>query len=396
MLRQFAFFALASALLAVTPAKGLARAPVIPPLPVPPVEHVVTAQAQPVIVAVDPPPASVTCADGAARLVHGEAPLGRASYYFPGLTLARENRTAFSFRIAPDGRPLTITRRPDAPTRASPANYTLFMPDDQLESALATWAFAASPQGHADCRVEFVARATGLAETPRERLLTVLAYTQPGPAANLPLFKQAGLADGDCQTNPRPQALELHFPDPDRIPPRPGELQWVMYRFDIDAHGVPVNAVRLAGPATAQLDQAGHAALAAGRYQARPRTGCIMIFRRQAGTLAAPPTPRPGAFRREDDDCPGGDVLTYPGPPTYPPHFAALGVEGWAILRFDVASWGAVGNVEVLAAEPADAFGTYAKSHLLGAKAKTPGRAYRGCILPVHFKEPGATPAAPN
>jgi TonB family protein len=72
----------------------------------------------------------------------------------------------------------------------------------------------------------------------------------------------------------------------------------------------------------------------------------------------------------------------------FPPEFERRGIEGWAVVRFDIAPWGGVGNVAVVAAEPAAAFGQQAVQ-IVGAARKAPSaRGYTGCMARVLFKLP--------
>lgn len=64
------------------------------------------------------------------------------------------------------------------------------------------------------------------------------------------------------------------------------------------------------------------------------------------------------------------------------------------MVRFDVAPWGEIGNIKVLEAQPAKAFGDSALGLLRSAKAAPVPRGYVGCLVPVRFKLEGgvATP----
>ena len=72
----------------------------------------------------------------------------------------------------------------------------------------------------------------------------------------------------------------------------------------------------------------------------------------------------------------------------YPPAYGARKVPGWAILRFDVAPWGLVGNIEVLASQPSDAFGVAARCLVANARPSPPASGYRGCLIPVIYAIP--------
>jgi TonB family protein len=371
-----------------------------PIAPIPPVLHQIETPApspadfrpEPILIEAEPAPGEVACGDGRVAVTSAVEPASRTSITFAALHAENaEGLQEVAFRITPEGRALDIRPTPHAP----PMGVQSVFPEE-AEAALAAWRFAPSAQGHLECRVQFRSRSKLVAEASPGELFPVIAAAN-NPAAITPaLLDRAGLGDGDCAKEPRSQVLEAHFPDPDDIPAQPGRPLWVLYRFDLDAHGKRVNIRRVAGETTPKFDAATRAALAAGRNQPKPRTGCIVVYRHAPGTIPAPPVVRPERADRENDTCPGGDLLTYPTPMIYPPRFADHGVEGWAFIRFDVAPWGAVGNAKVLAAEPAEAFGTYAMNRLTLAKAKAPGRGYTDCVLPVHFKMPntGVRPGA--
>lgn len=343
-----------------------------------------------ILIEAEAAPRQVTCGDGPVAVVSAAEPVGRVSITFAALHAENaEGRQEATFRIAPDGRTLDIRVAP----QAQPMGVQVTFPEED-EAALAVWRFAPSASGRDACHAEFLSRTKLVSQaSPAELFPVIAAASRPG-AHTAALLDQAGLGGGDCLKEPRSQVLEAHFPDPDTIPGEPGRPLWVIYRYDLDAHGRRVNIRRVAGETTPKFDRATRDALEAGRNQPKARTGCIVVYRHAASTTAAPAVVRPIEASRNDDTCPGGNLLTYPSPMSYPPRFAERGIEGWAFIGFDVAPWGAVGNAKVLSAEPAAAFGTYALNRLMLAKAKTPGRGYTHCVLPAHFKMPASGSAA--
>jgi hypothetical protein len=370
-----------------------------PALPLPPIGAPVEARPgvspidlrpEPILIRAEAPPAAVSCADGRTAITEAVTPASRLSITFATLHAeAAEGRQELAFRITPEGRALDIRAMPHAP----PMGVQSTFPDED-EAALAAWRFAPSPQGHQGCHAEFLSRTELVSQAAPAELYPVIAAANNPGGLTPDLLEQAGLGGGDCAKEPRSQVLEAHFPDPDTISGEPGKPLWVIYRFDLDARGRRVHITRVAGETTPKFDQATRAALEAGRNQPKPKTGCIVVYRHAAAAIPAPPVVRPADAAHNEDTCPGGDLLAYPAAMTYPPRFADRGVEGWAFIGFDVASWGAVGNAKVLAAEPADAFGSYALNRLMLAKAKTPGRSYTNCVLPVHFKMPSQVAVA--
>lgn len=341
---------------------------------------------EPILILAEAPPGEVSCDDSAVPVTSAVTPASRTSITFATLHAEEaEARLSMAFRITPEGRALDIHQLPQPQAGGVQSTFP-----DEDEAALAVWRFAPSAQGHQGCHVAFRSRTKVLSQASPSELYPVIAAA-PNPGAITPaVLDQAGLGGGTCRKEPRSEVLEAHYPDPDAIPGEPGQPLWVIYSFDLDAHGRRVNIRRVAGETTPKFDQATRGALAAGRNQPKPRTGCMVIYRHAAATLPAPPPLRPAEADRNQGTCPGGDLLSYPTAMIYPQRFANRGVEGWAFIGFDVAPWGAIGNIRVLAAEPADAFGTSAQSRVALAKVKTPGRAYTDCVLPVHFKMPSS------
>ena len=72
----------------------------------------------------------------------------------------------------------------------------------------------------------------------------------------------------------------------------------------------------------------------------------------------------------------------------YPAPFATRRIEGYAIIGFDTAPWGAVGNVRVIASEPDAAFGMAALQSIANAKVTESDVGHRGCIRRVSFRLP--------
>ena len=63
-------------------------------------------------------------------------------------------------------------------------------------------------------------------------------------------------------------------------------------------------------------------------------------------------------------------------------------IEGWAVVRYDAAPWGEIGNVTVLAAQPSADFGTQAQVVLRSAKVAPSESGFTGCVERVRFVMP--------
>ena len=75
----------------------------------------------------------------------------------------------------------------------------------------------------------------------------------------------------------------------------------------------------------------------------------------------------------------------------FPEPFRRRPFEGWAVVRYDVAPWGATGNIEVLASEPAAAFGEQAKRVIASATKAPLSSGMAGCVDRVLFRLPEGT-----
>jgi TonB family protein len=160
-------------------------------------------------------------------------------------------------------------------------------------------------------------------------------------------------------------------------------------RWNIDADGRATDVETLGSSGDVDLDSEARRAAAETRMQPGPaRTGCVYNLYRSGGTLAAPPlTPED---QREDplQQCPPAvaDRFAVRANPVFPTVFNERSIEGWALIRFDIAPWGQIGNVSVIEAQPAAAFGVDAL-RLVQSSQATPGfEAGVRCVVPVRYK----------
>ncbi len=174
------------------------------------------------------------------------------------------------------------------------------------------------------------------------------------------------------------------YPDWRGIDGTPGERGWWLGGFDLDPRGRPVRIETLASSGDPALDAAGRKALAASRHVAGRRTGCIYPYRQKAARLPAPPPPDSASFAAAPD-CPAGAWARAPRL-TYPDAWNRRSIEGWAVVQYDVAPWGEVGNVRAIASEPADAFGQQAEAVVRSARRAPSARGASGCIERVSFR----------
>ncbi len=375
-----------SSLLAI--ALGLPAAAVAQVVPPPTV-------AEPLVVGLEPAPSpsfanlflrepvvAVTCAGQALGPVHSErlppAVIARpAGAGAPTDPLAVKS---FSFAVAPDGRPLSI-RRVAAPP--SEAVYILDpVGESEVQASLASWRFPA--QARSDCLLTVEDRQNPAAEAPTPLLARALALSSrygQGPALRAALARPGD----DCLTGS--PARTWVFPD-GRLQPPPGGRSWGAVRYSIDADGRTFDLQVL----DASSEAAGAAlrdSLAASTFApSRPRTGCVAVISRYGDALGeAPPAP-PELEAANRCGLEVLDRITL-GALDYPDAFLDRGIEGWAVIRFDLASWGRIGGVEVVAAEPAAVFGAAAQRIFTGARVTPAFEHAAGCVQRVRFRLPG-------
>lgn len=295
--------------------------------------------------------------------------------------------TGLRFRIDANGRPLSIkvTNEPGD-----------FPRSDDLAPALAASRFAAGAD-RTDCMVDYTSELVSFdVADPRDLML----YTLDQSSGRLPRegWDRIASADTDCRRRPHPAPLLRAYPDFNGIAAVPGDRAWSMTAYDLNRRGRPVNVRTVAGTGDASLDVASRKAVARSRFAAGERKGCLYPYWRAPERIAAPPAPAESAFG-PTPHCPRGD-WAQPPQLTYPPAWNRRKIEGWAVIRFDVAPWGEVGNIRVLASEPADAFGQQAVQVVRSARRAPSATGASGCIERVRFAirptRPAGDPAAPD
>jgi TonB family protein len=326
--------------------------------------------------------AEVRCRGAVEQAVLAAAPLPTSAYLAAGRTPARYQ---LAFRIAADGRPLGISD----PNRVGTDDMLYVLPDD-LAPALAASRFAPGAERRA-CVATYEPTATSVLAAPKEVLHRYLALPRLYGPAHQPASKRLRDEAPGCFKPTAPRPLLRGFPDFDAIPQASGTFAYTMVGFDVSAAGVPTNVRTLSSDGNAALDHAGIDAIGRSRFIAQPRTGCSYPYhRRQTVPLAAPPTPERDRFVQADANCDNAVPWAKLPPLVFPDPFRRRAIEGWAVVRYDVAPWGATGNIEVLASEPAAAFGEAGKRVIAGATRPRSATGATGCVDRVLFKMAGA------
>ena len=310
---------------------------------------------------------NVSCDDGATP-VFARAPdvAPSLSYGFAASALNA------SFRIAADGRPLGVKREGTEYVDGS---------SDILPALVA--ARFASGQAHAACSIRFAAIRQPVASASSDLATEYWMNASGQPPREV--WERTKPVDSDC-FEPVPEPLLRAFPAFKELPGEPGRRNWSMIGFDLDAGGRPIRPSVVTGSGNAALDAASVRAVAASRFEKGARHGCHYPYYRNAVVLPAPPPPSEESLRPAGSTCPTDLPFVQPPTLTFPEEYRKRSIEGWAVLAFDVAPWGEIGNIRVLAAEPAASFGEWAKQ-VIGNARKPGGRTgYVDCTDRVLFK----------
>jgi TonB family protein len=312
----------------------------------------------------------LTCADGLTLPAEDLSYPEPTPLVMPPLGIL-PGEVTFRFDLDAEGRPLAITS-----AMAPGAKYVA----QNIAPALRASRLPGSGP-RSGCSVTYTPQAHSLAEAP----LGLLARFGVAQRGKLDRDTWARFAEGDCYTLRRPAPVQLNYPDWRRLQRQKGEWAWTYVRYDIDADGRPTNLATALSSGDPQLDAAGQGAIAANRYAGGPRTGCVHAWWFGPDTVAAPPL-APASEGEGNPACDIADRWERAPRLIYPRPYQNRAVEGWAILRFDVAPWGEIGAVTVLDAQPSSEFGEAAVQILRAAKFKPQQSGLSDCVERVIFR----------
>lgn len=348
-----------------------------PPRPVPP----------PPIVAIsgDEGSAVVSFRPGRARCQNGEEALLLSEPPLPVIAASGRRAPAqvkLRFRIGAGGRPLSIAEEP-RPDSAGP-----YFSRRDVIAAFAASRFREGPE-RSGCTITYEARVAPVDQADLATLYGFVALQPPPPfSARRTILERTRPPGSTCFTDPQPNVRLRAYPAFEEIPQAPGTLSYSFLGFDIDPNGRPQNVRLLGSGGNAVLDRQSLDAVRRSRFSPGAKRGCTYNYwRRQTEPLRSPELPPADAYPADNANCPrDGSPWAYMAPLSFPPEFERRGIEGWAIVKFDVAPWGGLGNVSVLAAEPAAAFGQQAVQIVSGARKPPSDQGYSGCVTRVRFK----------
>lgn len=338
-------------------------------------------------------PGPTACAGAVQRPTLAEEPYPSGRPFWNASREAAEGTVILRFRIDSTGRPLGIAA--DRP-RGGP-----MVDSSDVAPAFAAWRFPPGGERHG-CEIRFRIEAVPVADADEETLYRFLALH---PASGQPRLNSVGAAafarvrpaGGDCFTD-RPNLRLQAYPPFERIAQPHGTVSYSFLTHDIGADGRTRDIRLVSSSGNAALDRESIAAVRRTRFQPSARTGCLHHFyRRQNEPMPAPALPDRDAYRPADATCSRGERPWASIPAlVFPPAFNRRGVQGWAVVRYDVAASGATRNVTVVASEPAEAFGEQALRIVRAAREPAQDTAVTGCIARVIFRLPAPGEADPK
>lgn len=278
------------------------------------------------------------------------------------------------FYIDENGRPLGIMREP--------AGYGLMA---DLTPSLAASRFAPGAPRTA-CSIVYEPKRTNIAEADINALIGYSIFAQQ--RAPKEVFDRITPSGSDCNVQ-RPPVLLRAYPDFQKIPATKGRMDWSMIKFDIDASGRPTRVATYGTTGNKALDKASEEAVAQSRFAKGPKQGCLYPYWRRGGTLAAPESKELDAYRGEDSNCLQTVEWKYQPELVYPDNFRRRDIEGWAVISFDLAPWGAVGNAKIVAAEPGTEFGEAARQIVLSRSTAPSKQGFSNCVIKVRYAMSG-------
>lgn len=364
-------------ILATIIAAGLAGSTASADVPPPPV--IVSQANDPANTVLMDPQVETTCGGEAVLPVYSEdlPPLS-------GMNPTSETTDVFLFSVASDGRVLDV--RPEIGDGFAGA-YVIRAGRQQVQANLAAWRFEGA---RADCRLTVRYLPTPLASADPSLLMRYYAVTRDtGPVREAVAQRLSG-ARGDCMGPDRPRLRRrtLSFPDfsiGERL--SPGGYAWTVVRWDVGPDGRSHHVETLGSSGDAAFDAETRRAAADSTSQpGEGAIGCVHNFFRTGPALPAPPLPDlPEDPLRNCPESISERLIAVRDQP-YPEAFRRRSVEGWAAVRFDLATWGETGNVEVVEAQPAAAFGDMARNLVRQRRAAPSPSAGVRCVTRVQYR----------
>lgn len=199
-------------------------------------------------------------------------------------------------------------------------------------------------------------------------------------------FEKFGLPGSTCWKS-QPVPLLVSLPNRKKLLATPGRFSWSVITFGVNRAGVPTSVAVTGSSGHAELDAAFVEAVVASRFeeQAEAVEGCQISYAMPGALVAPLKQPELQALARRDATCPKSlawEKLTKIPVPT---DYSLRGIEGWAIIGFDLKPDGRPHNVKVLAAQPTEAFGAVGMLMIASAQNKASHESFVGCVQAIRF-----------
>lgn len=352
----------------MTPSVGAAHLP--PPTPAPSANMPLPTASRTQQYLVRWVPGQVTCAGERQR-----AAVVIRSPQSQSQVLAQRHLTpvTLTFSIDEGGRPLSIAREG---VRSPIWN-------DDLGPSLAASQFSAGTAA-TNCRITYTPETQTFAEASTA---DIAAFSMNTRQSRPPREAWARVwQTGNCRDDPPQRPLTRAYPDFATIEKTPGEREWTLVEYDTDAQGAPVNPHVVFGTGSAALNAASVTAVQSSRFTGGARTGCRYSYWNGPAAIAAPEAPDIEDYRPAGGNCPAGTAWAVAPVLRFPTAYQRRMIEGWAIVTYDIAAGGQVGNIQVAAAQPAQEFGQAAVNILRSARTEPLAKGVTGCVERVVFR----------
>ena len=281
------------------------------------------------------------------------------------------------FTIDGEGRPLSI--------RYAEENLRLYSAEQDVLPALAASNFPATGEATA-CAVTYKHVVSEPDDTP---LIEMARYNAFSRANRMPRSVWQRIGGGDCQEKGRLYPVTLSYPDFRDVEAIPGQAAFSYVRYDVSEEGVPRNVELVLSSGDEAIDRETFRAVSDSRFRAGERTGCVRAGGKSRAPLPAPNAPDHTPGDSADARCEAPGRWAKEPKLVYPSAYLKRGVEGWALIRYDVAPWGQTGAVEVIAAQPTSEFGTAAKALINSASYKAMESGLSGCVEKIVYRMRG-------
>ncbi len=302
--------------------------------------------------------------------------------YGPAIQSAPALVLRYDFVIDADGRTRTIRR---TATASTPGYY---VNTSDIAPSLAVSRFPAGDP-RSKCSITYTGLTVPIDAAPLQVLYELASRPETEGTVGT-VYDRLRPVGSDCRRGPG-QYRRLNLPAFEKIARPPGAASWVFLAYDVDRAGKPNNVRVLGSSGNQALDRAGASALSNNRYEPGIGfTGCTYHFNgAESSERTAPELPADAP--RDNGEQPGcvvdpTSISALLNGSAYPSAFARRRIKGVAVVGYDTAPWGAIGNVRILASEPDEAFGEAARSVLSSARVSESATGRRGCIRRVRFE----------